>query len=243
MTVRGQKGTEGGITSKATFEQPHVQPFLSISSPRHLATYTDNPQPSILSTLNFNPTTSSSSSSSSSSSTSTSILDPQASTSHRQLLISYSLPFQTPTSQLNSCTNRPPPPTSTLSGPPPPSPGYQTNPPKMCTQTITQSLCSHCKELLLEITTEERCPKVIQAQAYTFSCGTKKTTTRAKEYPRKCNNCIKKEQQILQMQLQVQGQGQATQGGRPNLLAQRGRPGEFISLPISSIAQVVWGTG
>ncbi|KAK1773080.1 hypothetical protein QBC45DRAFT_364519, partial [Copromyces sp. CBS 386.78] len=63
----------------------------------------------------------------------------------------------------------------------------------MCTQTISQSLCSHCKELLLEITTEERCPKVIQAQAYTFSCGTKKTT-RAKEYPRKCANCVRKEQ-------------------------------------------------
>lgn len=65
--------------------------------------------------------------------------------------------------------------------------------PKMCTQAITQSLCSHCKELLLEITTEERCTKVIQAQAYTFSCGTKRTS-RAKEYPRKCANCVKREQ-------------------------------------------------
>ncbi|CCC12676.1 hypothetical protein SMACR_05637 [Sordaria macrospora] len=63
----------------------------------------------------------------------------------------------------------------------------------MCTQAITQSLCSHCKELLLEITTEERCTKVIQAQAYTFSCGTKRTS-RAKEYPRKCANCVKREQ-------------------------------------------------
>ncbi|KAJ4416279.1 hypothetical protein N0V85_002348 [Neurospora sp. IMI 360204] len=62
----------------------------------------------------------------------------------------------------------------------------------MCTQTITQSLCSHCKELLLEVTTEERCAKVIQAQAYTFSCGTKKTT-KAREYPRKCASCVKKE--------------------------------------------------
>ncbi|ESA42783.1 hypothetical protein GE21DRAFT_5409 [Neurospora crassa] len=64
----------------------------------------------------------------------------------------------------------------------------------MCTQAITQSLCSHCKELLLEVTTEERCPKVIQAQAYTFSCGAKKTT-KAREYPRKCVACIKKERE------------------------------------------------
>ncbi|EGO58745.1 hypothetical protein NEUTE1DRAFT_120698 [Neurospora tetrasperma FGSC 2508] len=64
----------------------------------------------------------------------------------------------------------------------------------MCTQAITQSLCSHCKELLLEVTTEERCPKVIQAQAYTFSCGAKKTT-KAREYPRKCAACVKKERE------------------------------------------------
>ncbi|KAK3502331.1 hypothetical protein B0T13DRAFT_460276 [Neurospora crassa] len=64
----------------------------------------------------------------------------------------------------------------------------------MCTQAITQSLCSHCKELLLEVTTEERCPKVIQAQAYTFSCGAKKTT-KAREYPRKCAVCVQKERE------------------------------------------------
>ena len=64
----------------------------------------------------------------------------------------------------------------------------------MCTQTVTSNLCSHCKELLLEVTTEERCAKVIQAQAYTFSCGTKKTT-KAKSYPRKCAACVKKERQ------------------------------------------------
>ncbi|KAK3399819.1 hypothetical protein B0T20DRAFT_505706 [Sordaria brevicollis] len=73
----------------------------------------------------------------------------------------------------------------------------------MCTQTTSQSLCSHCKELLLEITTEERCQKVIQAQAYTFSCGTKKTTRTKTLYPRKCAACVKKESQMTEKEKEM----------------------------------------
>lgn len=110
------------------------------------------------------------------------------------------------------------------SKPPSPSQSPSPAPPNMCTQTITQSLCSHCKELLLEVTTEERCAKVIQAQAYTFSCGTKKTT-KAREYPRKCASCVKKERS--------EKPGMERSG---KLCAVKGREGEGSMMATSSTA-------